>query len=337
MPLVGLGRRDEELHLHLLELADAEEEVAGRDLVAEALSDLRDPERRLDAQRRRHVLEVHEDPLCRLRPQVGHAGVVAHRTDMRLEHQVEVPRLGQVALRVLAGTLRGALAAVARGEVVGTEPQLAGAAVDHRVGEACDVARCDPDLRVHDHRGVERDHVVALLDHRALPLALDVLVQQDPVVAEVEGRAETAVDVRGREHERAPSAQRRDLLDRGGSFEFLEHRLKLAEVGWRCCYGCALSTSAAISTNSIRGRTPYRPVTCSASSSVKNDLAAAFRVPDVDVHRSPVCFVGREDLQPELRHALERRTGLLRDTEHPLAVEVAVVVETHDHTDHRSS
>ena len=224
MPLVGLVGRDEELHLHLLELADAEEEVAGRDLVAEALADLRDAERRLDAQRRRDVLEVDEDPLRRLRAQVGDAGVVAHGADMRLEHQVEVARLGQVAVRVLAGTLRGALAAVARLEVVGTEAQLAGAAVDHRVGEACDVARCDPDLRVQDHRRVERDHVVALLDHRALPLALDVLVQQDAVVAEVEGRAETAVDVGGREDERAPAAQRRDLLDRGGSFEFLEHR-----------------------------------------------------------------------------------------------------------------
>ena len=224
MPLVGVGGRNEVLHLHLLELADAEEEVARRDLVAEALADLRDAERRLDAQRRRDVLEVDEDPLCRLRPQVGDAGVVAHRADVRLEHQVEVPRLGEVALRVLAGTLRRPLAAVARVEVVGAEPQLAGAAVDHRVGEACDVARCDPDLRVHDHRGVERDHVVALLDHRALPLALDVLVQQDAVVAEVERRAEAAVDVRRREHERAPAAQRRDLLDRGGSFELLEHR-----------------------------------------------------------------------------------------------------------------
>jgi hypothetical protein len=50
VPLLGVGRRHEELHLHLLELADAEQEVAGRDLVAEALADLRDPERRLHAQ-----------------------------------------------------------------------------------------------------------------------------------------------------------------------------------------------------------------------------------------------------------------------------------------------
>ena len=38
---------DEELHLHLLELARAEDEVPGRDLVAERLADLRDAERDL--------------------------------------------------------------------------------------------------------------------------------------------------------------------------------------------------------------------------------------------------------------------------------------------------
>src|SRR5579872_7261611 len=37
VPLVGLRRRHEELHLHLLELAHAEEEVARGDLVAETL------------------------------------------------------------------------------------------------------------------------------------------------------------------------------------------------------------------------------------------------------------------------------------------------------------
>jgi hypothetical protein len=45
------ARLDEELHLHLLELAGAEDEVARRDLVAERLADLRDAERRLLAAR----------------------------------------------------------------------------------------------------------------------------------------------------------------------------------------------------------------------------------------------------------------------------------------------
>src|ERR1700687_904936 len=47
VPLPGRGRLDEELHLHLLEFAGAEDEVAGGDLVAKALADLADTERRL--------------------------------------------------------------------------------------------------------------------------------------------------------------------------------------------------------------------------------------------------------------------------------------------------
>ena len=42
-----LVRPDEVLHLHLLELAHPEDEVAGADLVAERLADLGDPERQL--------------------------------------------------------------------------------------------------------------------------------------------------------------------------------------------------------------------------------------------------------------------------------------------------
>src|SRR5262249_11863154 len=44
-PLLSLGGRDEVLHLHLLELARTEDEVAGRDLVAKRLADLRDSKR----------------------------------------------------------------------------------------------------------------------------------------------------------------------------------------------------------------------------------------------------------------------------------------------------
>src|SRR5262249_34853331 len=47
VPLQVLAGLDEELHLHLLELARAEEEVARRDLVAERLAGLRDAEGQL--------------------------------------------------------------------------------------------------------------------------------------------------------------------------------------------------------------------------------------------------------------------------------------------------
>src|SRR6202453_1456220 len=67
MPFLRGRRLDEELHLHLLELAGAEDEIARSDLVPEALADLPDAERWLPAGSRHHVREVHEDALRGLR------------------------------------------------------------------------------------------------------------------------------------------------------------------------------------------------------------------------------------------------------------------------------
>src|SRR3989442_8980098 len=74
-PLPVAPRLHEELHLHLLELARPEREVAGRDLVAERLADLRDAERDLLAgglehvqRSEEHTSELQSRPhlLCRL-------------------------------------------------------------------------------------------------------------------------------------------------------------------------------------------------------------------------------------------------------------------------------
>src|SRR5207244_10944176 len=66
--LVGI---DEELQLHLLELARPENEVPRRDLVPEALADLRDPERQLAPRRLEYVLEVNERTVGGLGALVG--------------------------------------------------------------------------------------------------------------------------------------------------------------------------------------------------------------------------------------------------------------------------
>ena len=185
VPLGRVRRRHEELDLHLLELARAEDEVARRDLVAERLADLRDPERRLAARELEHVLEVDEDALRGLRAQEDARGVVAHGAHEGLEHQVELARLAQLAAALGARDL----AVVVGLEVVGPPALLALAvALDQRVGEALDVARRLPGARVHQDRRVERHHVVALLDHGPPPLGLDVVLQQHAVVAVVVGR-----------------------------------------------------------------------------------------------------------------------------------------------------
>ena len=94
VPLLRLVGRDEALHLHLLELAGAEDEVPRRDLVAEGLADLRDAERRLLAreslQRR---LEVQEDALRGLGAQEDRRALLLPPGPIvRLEHQVERAR-----------------------------------------------------------------------------------------------------------------------------------------------------------------------------------------------------------------------------------------------------
>src|SRR5439155_16716855 len=96
-PLLEGGRRglpgpDEVLHLHLLELAHPEDEVARADLVPEALADLGDAERQLLARRLLDVLEVDVGALRRLGPKVDDRGVVLDRAHAGLEHEVEPAR-----------------------------------------------------------------------------------------------------------------------------------------------------------------------------------------------------------------------------------------------------
>ena len=85
-----IGRRgDEVFDFHLLELAGAEDEVAGVDFVTERLTDLGDAERQLHAAGIDHVLKVNEDTLRRFRAKVSRCGSVLHGADIRLEHHVE--------------------------------------------------------------------------------------------------------------------------------------------------------------------------------------------------------------------------------------------------------
>jgi len=240
MPLLGLVGQHEELHLHLLELTGAKDEVSGRDLVPKRLADLGDAEGRLAARELKHVLEVDEDPLSGLRSQVGDGGVVDDRADMGLEHEVELARLGEVAVGGLAGMLGGLFAALGLIELVGSKALLAGAAVDQRVREPLQVPGRLPGARVLEDRRVQRHDVVAVLDHRPPPLALDVVAQQHAVVAVVVGRAQPTVDLRGRKDEAATLAERHDLVHR-------DLLVSGADVGRRCAFHFAAHRTGAIS------------------------------------------------------------------------------------------
>src|SRR3990172_12440236 len=78
-------------------------------------------------------------------------------------------------LVLLVARLRGMEAL----EMVGPEALVTVEALDERVGEHLKVPARLPDLRRHDDRGVQADHVVAELDHRTPPGRPDVPLQLD--------------------------------------------------------------------------------------------------------------------------------------------------------------
>ncbi len=97
VPHKAVFGRAEEFHLHLLELARAENEVARRDFVAEGLADLRDAERNLHARRIDDVFILKEDALRGLGAQIDLGILVLEHADMGFEHKIERARLGERA------------------------------------------------------------------------------------------------------------------------------------------------------------------------------------------------------------------------------------------------
>src|SRR5437667_2472079 len=207
IPPLVLAGADEELELHLLELARAEEEVARGDLVAERAPDRGDAEGELQARGLEHVAEVDEGALRGFRAQERHVRGVLERPDEGLEHEVELARLGELAAAL--GTARAR-------DLVGAKALLAALAVDERVREAGQVAGGLPHPRVHDDRRVEADDVVATGDDLSPPGLLHVALELDAERAVVEARAETAVDLAARVDEPPPLAEVHHLLHRWG-------------------------------------------------------------------------------------------------------------------------
>ena len=232
---VGAGLA-EELQLHLLKLAHAEDEVAGGDLVAEALADLADAERQLLACRALDVVEVDEDALRRLGTQIhGVLRVLGHALE-RLEHQVKLTDIGKVVLaaggagdvvllnKVLhlalgegvdgLTQLEAVLRAPVLDELIRAEALVALAAVHQRIGEAAQMAARHPGLGIHQDRRVEAD-VVGILLHELLPPGvLDVLLELGAEGAVVPGVGKAAVDLAAGEDKAAVFAQCDDLVHR---------------------------------------------------------------------------------------------------------------------------
>ncbi len=211
------SRLDEELHFHLLELASAKDEVPRGDLVPERLADLGDPEGNFLARRIEHVEVVDVDALRRLGAEIDDRSLLFHRTHEGLEHQVEQAGLGQRALAAADRTLRIRLARRPLDPgIVGAKAVLAMSAINQRIGEAGDVSRRLPYLRMHEDRGVEPLDVIAGVNHGVPPAVLDVLLELDAEGAVVPDRTQAAVDLGRLEDEAAPLGERHELVHEGG-------------------------------------------------------------------------------------------------------------------------
>ncbi len=222
LPRLVLARLDEELHLHLLELAGAEDEVAGRDLVAEGLAHLRDAERRLATRSGLHLGEVGEDALRGLGAEVRDGTGVLRRAEMRRQQARELLGLGELALVAAVGAVHVRQAVLRKAVVLGlvglfqvvrAEPLVTGGALGERVREGGDVAGGLPDLGGQDHGRVDTDDVLARRHHVAPPLALEVLLELDTQRPVVPGGALTAVDLTAGEYEATALAQADDGVD----------------------------------------------------------------------------------------------------------------------------
>jgi hypothetical protein len=152
--LVGAGHH-EELHLHLLELAGPEDEVAGVISLRNDLPTWPMPNGGFLRVTWTTLAKLHEDALRGLRPEVVQPGLVLDDPEVGLEHHVEVTRLGPLAAgaAVRAGDLlRAAGGSALAGlelllQMIGAEPPVAGQALGQRVAEDSDVAEATQTCR----------------------------------------------------------------------------------------------------------------------------------------------------------------------------------------------
>ena len=230
---VGAGFA-EEFEFHLLEFAHAEDEVAGRDFVAEGLAYLPYTEGHALSGRALHVLEIDENALRRFGTEIDGARAVFRHALESLEHKVELadgseiglPAHGThdaVVLDVLFHFLVGPACDIAVNallfhivlyEVVGTVTGLAGLAVHKRVGKTADMPRRLPDGGVHQYGAVDAHVVRAFGDELFPPRGFDVVFERDAEGTVIPGVCKSAVNFAAGENEPAVFAQRDEFIHR---------------------------------------------------------------------------------------------------------------------------
>ena len=196
----------EELHLHLLELAGAEYEVLGCDLVSEALSNLCDSKWNLHTGGLYDVLELSVDSLCCLRSEIDCGCCIHIRSNVGGEHEVEVPWRCE---RTLASTHRAWSVEV---YLIRSETALALLAVNHWVSEVAHVSACLPYPWVHENGSIKSNYAVMELGHLLPPQIPYVVLELYSKWTIVVGAVEASVDLTALEYESSSSAKRNYLV-----------------------------------------------------------------------------------------------------------------------------
>ena len=229
---VGVGLA-EELKLHLLKLANTEDEVTGRDLVAEGLTNLANTEGKLAACSSLNSLEVYEYTLCGFGTEVNFAARILGNTLMSLEHKVKLTDIGKIGLAA-AGTGYVIVANVSEerltvhslnvnvgyvvfayvvlNELVRSVAHLACLAVDKRIVKGCNVTGSHPNLGVHKNSRVKTYVVGILLNKLFPPSALDVVFHLNAERTVVPRVCKSAIDLRAGEDESACLTKRDDFV-----------------------------------------------------------------------------------------------------------------------------
>ncbi len=213
---------DEKLQLHLLKLPRPESVIAGGDLVAECLADLRDPEGHFLPGRFEHVFELNKNGLRGFRAQVGDVVVGFDGADGGFEHEIERPDGGFFAVAFAHHFARFLRA----GNFVGlirAKPAFARFAINHGIAERGHVPAGLPNLRRHDDRGLQADHVVAPPGHPMPPMRFDVLLEFRAQGTVIPKPVDPAVDFRRRVNETLAFAQGHDFFHPFAGFS-VSHR-----------------------------------------------------------------------------------------------------------------
>ena len=230
-PLQVLAGLAEEFQLHLLKFTHPENEVAGSDLVAEALADLGNAGRQLLPGGTHYILEIHENALRRFRAEVNLVGGVFRYAGIGLEHQVELTDAGEVllaadrALDVMLGNVGFQLLIgpavpgfVPMGKVfnqlIGTEASLAGFAVHQGIVEAAYVTGGHPHFPVHQNGAVQAGVVLAFLYKLLPPGLLHIILQLHTQGAKVPGVGQAAVNFTAGKNKAPVLAQSHQLIHR---------------------------------------------------------------------------------------------------------------------------